>query len=420
MTKKLSEELHHSDTINQPNKNVKNDEIPLLINDLLSENYEQQQQQQQQTTERLVTMVLRDQDCELSISQLYISPLVVMLKSKDEEHSQTACEALSKLIRKSPNIQKSLLKSGFIQMTSFALMEEGDLHHIQTNILVIILDLITSGADIHAMGVLLPVLEKLAKEKDSKQQEIAMKAQIIQTILTSKGVSVPSPSSEIQELKKKNEESLKQIEEQKRLNEEYKKQIIDLEHQIEEAKPKSCDVAISINVPTGSYTKKDGEYTYTSTSGEYKTFPINPIITQGIYKCEFKANQLGNIYFGVMKTGLIVPFGKNSSTQPYTKDNIMTYRNGNVYWNGKGTAGNKNIQTGDIVAIEVNMNVVPRTAHFFTNNVQQPVYISGLPESVQFYFSFNSSVDSISVLSLKYLASSTVTNIPGSKEAKWE
>ncbi|KAA6373200.1 MAG: hypothetical protein EZS28_031272, partial [Streblomastix strix] len=332
MTEKLSETILHSDLLDEPNENVKLDKIPLFVNDILSDNYEQQQ-----TTERLVAMALHDQDCGLPISQLCLSPLVVMLKSKDEDHSQTACEGLSKLIRKSPNIQKALLKSGFIQMTTFALMEEGVPNHVQTNILVVILDLITSGADIHVMGGLLPILDKLAKEEDSQKQEITMKAQIIQTILTSKSVTVPSPSSYIQELKKKNEEQKKQIEEQKRLNEEYKKQISDLEIQIEEAKPKSGDVAFSINVPTGSYKRKDGEFTYTSTAAQYKVFPIEPVITEGIYKCEIKGNLgTGNDWFGVMKSGLVIPFESHTNTQPYAKDSIFFYA-GHVYQNGKPT-----------------------------------------------------------------------------------
>ncbi|KAA6400795.1 MAG: hypothetical protein EZS28_003684 [Streblomastix strix] len=294
-----------------------------------------------------------------------------MFKSKDEEHSQTACEGRSKLIRKSPNIQKSLLKSGFIQMTTFALMEEGDLHHVQTNILIVILDLITSGADIHVMGGLLPVLDKLAKEEDSQKQRITMKTQIIQTILTTK--------------------------------------------------LKSGDVAFSIYVPIGSYTKKDGEFTYTSTSAQYKVFPIEPVITEGIYKCEFKGNLgTGNDWFGVMKSGLVVPFGQHTNTQPYAKDSIFFYAGG-VQQNLRNTpAGNSTITINGIAAIEVNMNTTPRTVHLFINNVQQPGYMSGLPESVQYYFQLWTMGQPAIVLPLKRLSAPTVTNIYITKEVKWE
>ncbi|KAA6380355.1 MAG: hypothetical protein EZS28_024118, partial [Streblomastix strix] len=338
-----------------------------------------------------------------------------------EKHSNTACQALSKLIRKSPNIQKALVGSGFVEMATYTLIEEGTPQHIQTNILTVILDLITNGADVRALGGLYPVLEKFAKEEDSKQQEITMKAQIIQTILISKRITGSSSSSEIQELKRIDKESQKQLEEQKRQNEELKKQISDLKLQLEEAKPEVGDVAISIDVPSGSYTKKDGEYTYTSTSVQYKVFPIKPVITQGITKCEFKGNfSTGSDWVGVMKSGLVVPFGSHANTQPYAKD-CMLFCYGGMYQNSKPTmAGNKSIKADDLVAIEVNMNTRPRTAHLFINNVQQPGYISGLPEKVQYYFQLYSSGFPATVQSLKRLSAPTVKNVSGGKEVKWE
>ncbi|KAA6393860.1 MAG: hypothetical protein EZS28_010611 [Streblomastix strix] len=343
-----------------------------------------------------------------------------MLKSKGEQHSNTACEAKSKLIKKSPNIMEALMKSGFIQMATFALMEKRTPHHVQTNILDIILDLITSGADIHALGGLLPVLEILTKEKDSQQQEITMKAQIIQTIMKSKSVTIPSPSSQVQDMKKKNEESAKLIEEQKKLNEESKKKIIDLKRQIEEAKPQSGDVAISINVPSGSYTKKDGELTYTSTQVQYKVFPINPEIDQGIYKCELKGSfNPGNGWIGVIKSGLVVPFGQSNHIKPYAKDS-MIFCNGSIYQNAKANAGNQATNTNDVQAIEININSTPRTTHLFLSDIQQPVYISGLPESVQYYFLLYTTGQPATVLSLKRLTSPTVANISNAKEVKWQ
>ncbi|KAA6311821.1 MAG: hypothetical protein EZS28_056049, partial [Streblomastix strix] len=110
MSKKLFETIRPPDTLDQPNENAKLEEVPLLINGLLSENSEIQSQ----ITERLMAIALHNQDCGSSISQLYLNPLIFMLKSKDEKHSNVACEALSKLIRKSPNIQKALVENGFV------------------------------------------------------------------------------------------------------------------------------------------------------------------------------------------------------------------------------------------------------------------------------------------------------------------
>ncbi|KAA6396469.1 MAG: hypothetical protein EZS28_008006 [Streblomastix strix] len=66
------------------------------------------------------------------------------------------------------------------------------------------------------------------------------------------------------------------------------------------------------------------------------------------------------------------------------------------------------------------MNTTPRTAHLFINNVQQPVYISGLPEFVQYYFQLYTQIQSATVLSLKCLSAPTVTDIKDAKQVKWD
>ncbi|KAA6362483.1 MAG: hypothetical protein EZS28_041991 [Streblomastix strix] len=93
---------------------------------------------------------------------------------------------------------------------------------------------------------------------------------------------------------------------------------------------------------------------------------------------------------------------------------------GKLFHNGKYTAGNQEIKDNDSVALEVNLNSTPRTVHLFINNVQQPIFISGVPESVQFFFFIYQIGNSVTVLSLKRLTATSVQNIPGSKQIKWE
>lgn len=62
---------------------------------------------------------------------------------------------------------------------------------------------------------------------------------------------------EIDEYKKKNSEFELKDQEEKKENDKLKRKIIDLEHQLEESKSKPGDIPISINVPSGNYTKKE-------------------------------------------------------------------------------------------------------------------------------------------------------------------
>ncbi|KAA6398970.1 MAG: hypothetical protein EZS28_005508 [Streblomastix strix] len=179
------------------------------------------------------------------------------------------------------------------------------------------------------------------------------------------------------------------------------------------------NIPISITVPEGDYIKKEDEFTYISTKDEFKTFPIDKQISHGIYRCEFKNNNNVNV-FGVMKSGLVIPFGRGCGVQPYCKDNAY-YNNQRKYitQNGKEIGVKQESKHGDTVAIEVNMTH-PRTATFFVNGKQLPVFVSNLPESVQFFFFLYSKDESVTILSLKRLEAPTATNIPDAKEMKWE
>ncbi|KAA6377269.1 MAG: putative protein serine/threonine kinase [Streblomastix strix] len=182
----------------------------------------------------------------------------------------------------------------------------------------------------------------------------------------------------------------------------------------------SEDIPFSITVQSGSYSKKEKESTYTSTSSEWKTFPISPAFSNGLYRLEMKFNKVGDNSTGVMKPGLFVPFGKFPGIQPFTKDSLVFYCGGFIRWNEQKIQGNQTIKDGDIVAIELNLLAKPRTAHLFINYQQQPVFVSGLPETVQFYFFLNYTGDSITVLSLQKLISASVIKTPDEMGMKWE
>ncbi|KAA6372272.1 MAG: hypothetical protein EZS28_032202 [Streblomastix strix] len=421
MSKKLAESIRIPNTLDQPNDKAKLTELPLLVNGLLSEDLELRAQ---------ITEHVEDGS---SSNDLFLSPLISILKSASPEQSQAASEALSKLVINSSQIREYLIKSGFVEMARFSLIDNQTSDHVSSNLLRIILDIVFNSDEIDCMSCLIPVLKKLGEEKDFKKKEISTKTKKISAILASQGVTGPNQSTEIQELKRQNEELKQENEEkqrqidqlkqenegQKRKDEEKTRKIADLEHQLQEAKPKTIEIPIQITVATGSFTKQEGEFTYTATSQQYLTFPINAIINQGIYRCEFKANKVGNPWFGVLKTGLVIPTGQHAASSPYQKDSMLFHAQGEVYQNGNSALGNQKTKDNDTIAIEVNMTI-PRTAHLFINSIQQPVFMSGLPESVQFYFFLDIVGDSVTVLSMKKLATPTIANIPDSKEIKWE
>ncbi|KAA6379105.1 MAG: hypothetical protein EZS28_025369 [Streblomastix strix] len=248
-------------------------------------------------------------------------------------------------------------------------------------------------------------------------------------------------SKKIIELEHKDEDNKRIIDENKiliselqRKDEDNKRKITDLERQHEDSKPKpvinnqivsqpkSEEIPISISVPSEGYTKIEGEFTYTSTKDyEFQTFPIDQQFTHGICKCEFKINKLDSYQnFGVMKSGPSVPFNGHPNENPHYKNCMYFRQRGEVRQNQKVTDGNQTFKSGDIISLEVNMDIVPRTVRLFINGVLQPVYMSGIPDSIQFYFHFWNNEESVTVLSLKRLSSPTDATVIGAKEVKWE
>ncbi|KAA6368264.1 MAG: hypothetical protein EZS28_036208, partial [Streblomastix strix] len=288
MSKKLAESIRIPNTLDQPNDKAKLTELPLLVNGLLSEDLE------------LRAQITEHVENGSSSNDMFLCPLISILKSPNEEQSYTASESLSKIIIKSPQIRESLIKSGFIEIARFALIDNQTPDHVSSYMLRIVLDIVFNSDEIDEMSSLIPVLMKLGEEKDLKKKEIAKKAKKISAILASQGITGPNSSADVQEkqrqidqLKQESQEKQRQIEDFKRKDEEKTRKIADLEHQLEEAKPKTSEIPIQIINPTGQFTKKEGEFTYTASSS-CLTFPINPAINQGIYRCEFKANNVGS------------------------------------------------------------------------------------------------------------------------------
>ncbi|KAA6399291.1 MAG: hypothetical protein EZS28_005186 [Streblomastix strix] len=132
-------------------------EIPLLVNGLLSDDPEMRAH----ITERLVSIALQDEDFGSSLSDLQLSPLISMLKSSDEEKSQTGCDGLSIIVKKSEKLRQSLIRNGFLEIARFELIDESRPVHVHSNILSIILDLITNGCDVFEMSGILSIVRKV-------------------------------------------------------------------------------------------------------------------------------------------------------------------------------------------------------------------------------------------------------------------
>ncbi|KAA6374348.1 MAG: hypothetical protein EZS28_030125 [Streblomastix strix] len=360
-----------------------------------------------------------------------VNALLQIILSSDEKLSHKGSDALCKLICVDEQIRKVLFKKRFVYLILESLSvqapeeiksssqdqeEEITQDFIQAGLLAVTLKLAEDEDKLEDLSCLIPQLLQL---KNNKVKDVNIKARNLLKIFSEAGINYSSSQKQIQdkdemirflkeELEQKNEEQYILREENRNKTE----RINELERNIAEIKRNSDQIQFQILIPAESNPKIDEINTISSTKTEDQIFIINKIITTGIYRCQFRVNHGGSA-FGVMKSGQVLPTGRRCD-----QDIAMYFTHKQYLWqNWKSTSGNEKYCDGSVVEIEVNM-AMPRTATLFINGRQQPVNMTGLPNSVQFFFSTYWQYTSVTVLSLKCLYAPTTVKIHGAKEVE--
>lgn len=86
----------------------------------------------------------------------------------------------------------------------------------------------------------------------------------------------------------------------------------------------------------------------------------------------------------------------------YDWKNFTCYFSKGSCYNNKYQYGNDKYKTGDVISCE--LNVVHRTARFFVNTTEQPLFYTDIPRPVKFYLSSQCVGDHFEVLSLARLS----------------
>ncbi|KAA6382524.1 MAG: hypothetical protein EZS28_021949 [Streblomastix strix] len=478
MATSFSDSLRSRDQIAIQSGNIKK-EIGLLINGLQSEDKEQQAQ----ITSRL--LAIAQNECSQASYSLLLYPLVTLLLNGNIDASSAAQSAIITLVNSSDDVRNALIKIGFIetarqvlnvlfqgvngnemiglvsilsQLSEEKSEEKKKISQKAKMILNLLSGFGIAGSSSSNNIQLEKIIDELKiqieeqkrnnnelqrndEEKQKQIIEFQKKDEASKKNDEEKSKKIIELERKEQDNKRKDQDNKKLVDENKiliselqRKDEENKRKITELERQLSDSKskqiinnqivsqPRSDEIPISITVPSGTYTTKEGEFNYTSTKDyENKIFPIDQQIRNGICRCEFKINKLISYqYFGVMKSGPSVPFNGHPQSSPHCKNCMIFRTGGEVKQNEKETKGNQPMKSGDIIGLEVNMDIVPRTVRLFINGVLQPVYMSGITDSIQFYFHFWDKQNSVTVLSLKRLSSPTDATVIGAKEMKWE
>ncbi|KAA6384855.1 MAG: hypothetical protein EZS28_019618 [Streblomastix strix] len=166
-------------------------------------------------------------------------------------------------------------------------------------------------------------------------------------------------------------------------------------------------------VPSEEDTKVDGE-TFTLNNYNYTTILFDPVVKKGIVK--FVVQSIYNL----SEVGIAdetVKYGRKERSEARGKEKIVTYfAFGSIGHIGELIEGNAKFDTGDRVALELNMDSSPRTLTFFVNDEEQPNYATNIPAAVRAFLWYKDTAFKV----MKFEALSAPTAKHGAGSRAWE
>ncbi|KAA6362238.1 MAG: hypothetical protein EZS28_042235, partial [Streblomastix strix] len=151
--------------------------------------------------------------------------------------------------------------------------------------------------------------------------------------------------------------------------------------------------------------------------------PLNKEIINGIHSVSVKfekCNEDGYIQgqIGIVKASHNIPCPCKAWEEPHIT-NMLYYHGkyGELHFRGKSTSGNTKFSDGQLITMELNMDI--GTLHFIFDGVQQPAFVQGIKEKVKFFWELYLQNSSFTVVSVKQLNTPTVKKLENEKAIDW-
>ncbi|KAA6376261.1 MAG: hypothetical protein EZS28_028212 [Streblomastix strix] len=159
-------------------------------------------------------------------------------------------------------------------------------------------------------------------------------------------------------------------------------------HQYKSMENKKYPVDSTAILPTGGDLNQQG-LTFAHTKGNINasTVVFDPIISDDFYYFEGVFHNHWVRYFDIGITEPSVLYGQNEGPQRYGENTVR-------YCSGNGQighifryeiSGNEALTNEQRIGVEVDMTATTRTVHFFVNDVEQPVFVIGIPDKIRFF-----------------------------------
>ncbi|KAA6392768.1 MAG: hypothetical protein EZS28_011707 [Streblomastix strix] len=170
-------------------------------------------------------------------------------------------------------------------------------------------------------------------------------------------------------------------------------------------KEKQLKFAI-VSINPNSVTKTENKVT--NPSQGIKTFyvePTDPTNPNGqITRYDIFVDKSSNSYnsIGIAEPTPMVPDSQWANATPYYNSLFMFYFDGHVHHKGDTSIQYTNSPFGDKIrlAIEIDTTQKQNSAYFFIQDVEQPIFVTGFPDNVRLFLTFNNQNDGYTVLSV--------------------
>ncbi|KAA6385037.1 MAG: hypothetical protein EZS28_019436 [Streblomastix strix] len=154
---------------------------------------------------------------------------------------------------------------------------------------------------------------------------------------------------------------------------------------------------------------------------KYNTVSLTQVLESGIWQMEAVfQNTRNRSCIGIVEDSYIIPAGALPWISPH-QEHMITYNGAgqpfSISAKGKSFGGNAYFYDFRIIRLE--MDCDKGTLTFFFNDVQQPLYISGINEKVRFIIFIYWPESSCIIRSLKKLATPTSQRLANEKAIQW-
>ncbi|KAA6394962.1 MAG: hypothetical protein EZS28_009511 [Streblomastix strix] len=154
---------------------------------------------------------------------------------------------------------------------------------------------------------------------------------------------------------------------------------------------------------------------------ECNTISLDQVLENGIWTLETMFQiTYGNAAIGIVRDSYDIPAKAYYCWKPHTQ-NITAFCGGYsaypVWYRDRGTDGNGKFKDNQILRLE--FDSFKGTLILFIDNVQQPVYFTGIREKVRFIVYMYGKGTSFTIRSLKKLIAPTSVHLENEKAIKW-